>query len=150
MTDGPRKPPPPPPPMRPRPPGPPPAGAPRPPPPPPIPARGQPISQEHKDSIAEMALGLLEEQVQAPTVHYLLVRYQNRMQNELAGFDYASDEVKDRANETLARFTKEMQDGFLSRRSSELKRIVSVFNGVMVDFFAKQIAPNVGDLSREV
>jgi hypothetical protein len=81
---------------------------------------------------------------------YVLARYDNRLKNELNGFDYASDEVKDRAFELLARFSKDMQDAFLSRRSSELKRIVAVFNAVLADFFGKQLAPAVGELAREV
>src|SRR5262245_57817377 len=71
MSDGPRKPPPPPP-ARPRVPAP--SGpVAAPPPPPPLPAaprRGEHASQALKDTITEMALGLLEEQVQARIVHY--------------------------------------------------------------------------------
>lgn len=81
---------------------------------------------------------------------YVLARYDNRLKNELGGFDYASDEVKDRAFELLGRFSKEMQDAFLSRRSTELKRIVSVFNVVLADFFGRQLAAAVPELAREV
>jgi hypothetical protein len=83
-------------------------------------------------------------------VYYTMVRYEHRLKNELGGFDYASDEIKERAFSLVARFAKEMQDAFLSRRSSELKRIVSIFNGVLLDFFTKQLAPGVGELAREV
>ena len=83
-------------------------------------------------------------------VYYLLARYEHRMKNELGGFDYASEDIKERSFALLARFAKEMQDAFLSRRSSQLKRIVSVFNGVLLDFFCKQLAPGVGELAREV
>lgn len=83
-------------------------------------------------------------------IFYLLVRYDHRMKNELEGFDYASDEVKERSFELLAKLTKEMQDAFLSRRSTELKRIVAAFHSVLVDFLCKQIAPNVGDVAQEV
>lgn len=83
-------------------------------------------------------------------IFYLLVRYEHRMKNELAGFDYASDEVKERSFDLLARLAKEMQDAFLSRRSTELKRIVAAFHSVLVDFLCKQIAPAVRDLAQEV
>lgn len=83
-------------------------------------------------------------------VYYLLTRYRNRLETELGGFDYADDEIKERAFELLARFGKEMQDAFLSRRSSELKRIVRVFQTVLVDFFCKHLAPAVPSLSEEV
>ncbi|MEZ4302115.1 MAG: hypothetical protein R3B70_44710 [Polyangiaceae bacterium] len=84
------------------------------------------------------------------SIFYLLHRYDHRMKNELAGFDYASDEVKERSFELLARLKKDMQDAFLSRRSTELKRIVAAFHSVLVDFFCKQIAPGVGDIAQEV
>ena len=81
---------------------------------------------------------------------YLLVRYEHRMKNELAGFDYASDEVRDRSFDLLAKLAKDMQDAFLSRRSTELKRIVAAFHSVLVDFLCKQLAPTVGVLAQEV
>jgi hypothetical protein len=83
-------------------------------------------------------------------IYYLLARYKNRLENELTGFDYASDEVRQRAFELLAQIGKEMQDGFLSRRSSELRRIVRVFQEVLVEFFVKHVAPAVQELAEEV
>jgi hypothetical protein len=83
-------------------------------------------------------------------VFYLLTRYKHRLETELGGFDYASDEVKERAFEVLGRFGKEMQDAFLSRRSSELKRIVRVYQAVLVDFFGKHLAPASAALAEEV
>lgn len=83
-------------------------------------------------------------------IFYLLMRYEHRLKNELGGFDYASDEVKDRAFELLAKLAKDMQDGFLSRRSSELKRIVGVVNAVLVEFFCKQLPPAIGALASEI
>lgn len=81
---------------------------------------------------------------------YLLVRYEHRMKNELAGFDYASDEVKERSFDLLSKLAKDMQDAFLSRRSTELKRIVAAFHSVLVDFFCKQLAPGIGEIAQEV
>jgi hypothetical protein len=83
-------------------------------------------------------------------VYYLLTRYKNRLENELGGFDYASDETRERAFDLLASFGKEMQDAFLSRRSSELKRIVRVFQEVLVDFFGKHLAPALPSLAEEI
>ena len=83
-------------------------------------------------------------------VFYLLGRYKNRLETELSGFDYASDEVREHAFDTLHRFSKEMQDAFLSRRSTELKRIVRVFQAVLVDFCCKHVAPAVPALAEEV
>lgn len=83
-------------------------------------------------------------------IFYLLVRYENRLKNELSHFEFASDDVKERAFDLLARIAREMQEAFLARRSSELKRIVTVFHGVLVDFLCKQLAPVAGELAREV
>lgn len=83
-------------------------------------------------------------------IFYLLARYDRRLKNELTAFDYASSEIRERAEELLARFAKEMQDAFLSRRSSELKRLVAVFNGVLMDFFCNHLPPRIPELSREV
>ncbi|MEO7589906.1 MAG: hypothetical protein ABI134_01720 [Byssovorax sp.] len=83
-------------------------------------------------------------------IFYLLARYENRLRNELGAFDYASEEVKERAAFLLAKIGKDMQDAFLSRRSSELKRIVSAFHSVLVDFFCKQLAAAAPELAREV
>lgn len=83
-------------------------------------------------------------------IYYLLARYKNRLENELSGFDYASDEVRQRAFDMLAQVGKEMQDAFLSRRSSELRRIVRVFQEVLVEFFVKHVAPAVPQIAEEV
>ncbi len=83
-------------------------------------------------------------------IFYLLVRYEHRLKNELSGFDYASDEVKDRSFDLLAKLAKDMQDAFLSRRSTELKRIVAAFHSVLVDFASKQVGPTVNELAAEV
>lgn len=81
---------------------------------------------------------------------YLLSRYHHRMLNELNNFDYISEEIRERSHELLQKLTKDMQDGFLARRSSELKRIVAAFSAVLVDFVAKQIPAVVTDLARDL
>src|SRR5262249_5059857 len=83
-------------------------------------------------------------------IFYVLARYENRLRTELSGFDYASPDIKERAFDLLAKFAKEMQDTFLSRRSSELKRIVSAFNGVLVALLCRGLAPSIGTLAAEV
>lgn len=83
-------------------------------------------------------------------VYYLLVRYQSRLRTELGGFDFKDDEVRDRSFELLAKLTKDMQDAFLSRRSTPLKRIATAFHEVLVDFACKQLAPKTGAFAHEV
>ncbi len=81
---------------------------------------------------------------------YLLSRYHHRMLNELGNFEFVSEEVRERSQELLQKLTKDMQDAFLSRRSTELKRIVGVFNAVLVDFVSKQLPSATGELAHEV
>jgi hypothetical protein len=83
-------------------------------------------------------------------IFYLLTRYENRLKTELGGFDFASDEIKERSFDLLGRLAKDMQDAFLSRRSSELKRIVGVFQAVLVDFACRHLPPAVPALAEEV
>lgn len=83
-------------------------------------------------------------------IFYLLMRYEHRLKNELGGFDFADDEVKGRSFALLARTAKDMQDAFLSRRSSELKRIVGVFNAVLVELCTQHLAAAAAEIAREV
>jgi hypothetical protein len=83
-------------------------------------------------------------------IFYLLARYRNRLETELGGFDFASEEIRERSFDLLAKISKEMQDTFLSRRSSELKRIVGGFHAVLVNFFGKELPGRLGDLAVEV
>jgi hypothetical protein len=83
-------------------------------------------------------------------IFYLLQRYQHRMQNELANFEFESEEVRERSIDLLSKLTKDMQDGFLARRSSELKRLVSQFNSVLVEFVTGQLPHAAHELAREI
>ncbi|AUX43274.1 hypothetical protein SOCE26_047180 [Sorangium cellulosum] len=81
---------------------------------------------------------------------YVLTRYRNRIESELDGFEFASEEVRAQSFELLAKLTKDLQDAFLARRSSELRRIVSVVHTVLVDFFSVRLAPSLGDIAARV
>jgi hypothetical protein len=83
-------------------------------------------------------------------IFYLLARYENRLKTELGGFEFASDEIRERSHDLLKSIAKDMQDAFLSRRSSELKRIVGVFQAVLVDFSVRHLPPSVPALAQEV
>ncbi|WP_437961080.1 hypothetical protein WME76_16565 [Sorangium sp. So ce119] len=81
---------------------------------------------------------------------YVLTRYKNRIEAELDGFEFASEEAREQSFELLAKLTKDMQDAFLSRRSSELRRIVSVVHVVLVDFFSVRLAQNLAEIAARV
>lgn len=83
-------------------------------------------------------------------IFYLLARYKNRLEAELGGFEFASDEIRERSFELLAKMSKDMQDAFLSRRSTELRRIVTAFHATLVDFLGRSLPPALGELASEV
>ena len=83
-------------------------------------------------------------------IFYLMSRYHHRMHNELQNFEFTSTEVRERSFELLQKLSKDMQDAFLSRKSTELKRVVGVFNAVLVDFVGKQLPAAVDELAHEV
>lgn len=83
-------------------------------------------------------------------IYYLLSRHKNRLENDLDGFEFADDQVREHAFELLAHIGKEMQDAFLALRSSELKRIVRVFQGVLLEFFGAHLAASAPALAAEV
>ena len=83
-------------------------------------------------------------------VFYLLSRYNHRLTNELNNFEFISPEVRERSHELLQKLGKDMQDAFLSRRSSELKRIVGGFSAVLVEFVSAQLPPALPELAHEV
>ena len=83
-------------------------------------------------------------------LYYVLRRYQNRLRAELDVFEYADKEVRDRTFELLERTQNENRVAFLSRRSPELKRLLSIYNRVLLDFFQKGFPPEIAAFSREV
>jgi hypothetical protein len=83
-------------------------------------------------------------------LYYVLRRYQNRLRAELEMFQYADPEVRERTLELLDRTQNDLRVAFLSRRSPELKRLLSIYNRVLLDFFQKGFPPQIADFSREV
>lgn len=83
-------------------------------------------------------------------VCYLLARHKRHLEDDLAAYDYVSDEVRARACHLLAQLHRDMQEAFLTRRSTELKRVVRVFHEVLVDFFCKRVAPMASDIAADV
>jgi hypothetical protein len=81
-------------------------------------------------------------------VFYVLKRYQNRLSAELDGFEYLTEEVKKSTADMLMKMQRDLQVGFLSRRSPELNRVMSVFTDVLVDFFKKHLPPRLEQMAK--
>jgi hypothetical protein len=81
-------------------------------------------------------------------VYYVLSRYRNRLHAELEGFDYVSEEIRELSLETLSKIERDLQIAFLSRRSPELNRIMTIFSGVLTDFLQAHLPPRVEQMAR--
>jgi hypothetical protein len=83
-------------------------------------------------------------------IYYVLSRYKNRIRAELDGFDYMTPDVKDATIELLAKVERDLQVAFLSRRSPELNRVMTIFTTVLVDFFQKHLPARLGQMAKIV
>jgi hypothetical protein len=81
-------------------------------------------------------------------VYYLLKRYKNRLRTELEGFEYASESIKSMTLDTLNKLERDMQVAFLSRRSPELNKVMTVFTNVVSQFFQKHLPPRLEQVAR--
>jgi hypothetical protein len=81
-------------------------------------------------------------------VYYVLTRYKNRLRAELEGFEYISPEIRELTFQLLAKTERDLQVGFLSRRSPELNRVMTVYTGVLTDFVNKHLPPRLEQLAK--
>jgi hypothetical protein len=81
-------------------------------------------------------------------VYYVLQRYKNRIRTELEGFEYATGDAKEMTLELLAKMERDLQVAFLSRRSPELNRVMTIFTTVLVEFFQKHLATRLEQMSK--
>jgi hypothetical protein len=81
-------------------------------------------------------------------VYYVLSRYKHRIRAELETFDYAGDDVREATLELLAKTERELQVAFLSRRSPELNRVMTIFTTVLVDFFQAHLPSRLAQMAR--
>jgi len=81
-------------------------------------------------------------------LYYLLGRYKNRLRAELEGFDFADPEVRQGSLDLLAKLERDLQVGFLSRRSPELNRVMGVYAAVVSDFLRDYLPPRIEPMAR--
>lgn len=75
-------------------------------------------------------------------VYYVLSRYKNRLRAELEGFEYLNPEIRERTLQMLNKMERDLQVGFLSRRSPELNRVMTIYTGVISDFVHQHLPPH--------
>jgi hypothetical protein len=81
-------------------------------------------------------------------VYYVLSRYKNRLRAELEGFDYASSEIREATLELLAKTERDLQVAFLSRRSPELNRVMTIYTSVLSEFLQKYLPPRLEQMAK--
>jgi hypothetical protein len=81
-------------------------------------------------------------------VYYVLTRYKNRLRAELEGFEYVNAEIRDSSLQMLVKMARDLQVGFLSRRSPELNRVMTIYTGVIADFVHKHLPPRVEQMAK--
>ncbi len=81
-------------------------------------------------------------------VFYVLQRYKRRLQAELEGFEYLNEEAEKGTLELLNKIERDLQVGFLSRRSPELNRVMGIFTSVLVDFCQKHMPPRLSAMAK--
>lgn len=81
-------------------------------------------------------------------VYYVLQRYKNRIRTELEGFEYANNDVKEMTLELLVKIERDLQVAFLSRRSPELNRVMTIFTTVLVGFFQKYLPTRLEQMAK--
>ncbi len=83
-------------------------------------------------------------------VFYVLLRYKNRLRAELENFEFVDAEIRQASLDLLAKIERDLQMGFLSRRSPELNRVMNVFTAVLTDFFEQILPPELPTIAQNV
>lgn len=81
-------------------------------------------------------------------VYYVLTRYRNRLRAELEGFEYINLEIRENTLALLAKMERDLQVGFLSRRSPELNRVMTIYTAVIADFVNKHLPPRLEQMAK--
>ncbi|HEY2409442.1 MAG TPA: hypothetical protein VGI10_25725 [Polyangiaceae bacterium] len=81
-------------------------------------------------------------------VYYVLQRYKNRLRAELEGFEYVDTEIRESTLQLLAKMERDLQVGFLSRRSPELGRVMNIYTAVIADFLQKHLPPRLEQMAK--
>lgn len=81
-------------------------------------------------------------------LYYVLKRYRNRLRAELEGFEYANENLQKMTLDLLAKHERELQVAFLSRRSPELNKVMTVYTNVVSHFFRDHIPPRIEQMAK--
>lgn len=81
-------------------------------------------------------------------VYCVLSRYKNRLRAELDAFEFQSPEVRQSTLDLLAKTERDLQVAFLSRRSPELNRVMTIYTAVLGEFLQKYLPPRLEQMAK--
>jgi hypothetical protein len=81
-------------------------------------------------------------------VYYVLGRYKHRLRAELEGFEFRDQEVRQGSLDLLGKIERDLQVGFLSRRSPELNQVMTVYAAVVSQFLRDYLPPRVDAMAK--
>ena len=81
-------------------------------------------------------------------VYYVLQRHKHRIAAELEGFEYVTADIRELTKELLAKIERDLQVGFLSRRSPELNKVMTTYTAVLTDFLQSHLPPRLEQMAR--
>jgi len=81
-------------------------------------------------------------------VYYVLSRYKRRLRAELDGFEFQSPALRLATLELLAKYERDLQVAFLSRRSPELNRVMTIYSAVIGEFLQKYLPPRLEQMGK--
>jgi hypothetical protein len=81
-------------------------------------------------------------------VYYVLGRYKHRLRAELEGFEFRDQEIRQGSLDLLAKLERDLQVGFLSRRSPELNRVMTVYAAVVSEFLRDYLPPRLDAMAK--
>jgi len=112
---------------------------------------GRRVSKHFFDTeLHERPRGEKERRIYDPEqgVYYVLQRHKHRMRAELELFDFESDAIRQASLALLDRTERELRSAYLSRRSPELQRVMTIFTDVLTEFLTRHVPPRLEAMAR--
>jgi hypothetical protein len=81
-------------------------------------------------------------------LYCVLARYEHRLRAELDAFEFESPEVRQATLALLAKTERDLQIAFLSRRSPELNRVMTIYTAVLGEFLQKYLPPRLDQMGK--
>jgi hypothetical protein len=81
-------------------------------------------------------------------VYYILSRYKHRLRAELEGFEFVDEDMKQGSLDLLSKIERDLQVGFLTRRSPELNKVMTVYAAVVSEFLRDYLPPRLEAMAK--